>query len=173
MEVPGYKRKRRGRWASAPRSLGQVWRGKEQLQDEVFHRHLAVCSGPSSTNLLSPPQGERSHRTWLGPSRPSALCLHAPQALAGVLEAAWELPAPASGVPSLVGRMTQEWVLDPGTEHSCTGENPGCGVATGQLENRTARAEGGDRQEPDPEAPGRGLGTALSGERPWDTFDQE
>lgn len=93
------------------------------------------------------------------------------QALAGVLDGITASPIP--GASSLVGRMTQEQMLDPGTEHSWTGENPRSGVATGQPESRTARAGGGGRQEPDPEAPGRGLCTALSGEGPLDTFDQE
>ena len=50
-----------------------------KLQNEVSPG-LFYLPGPSSTNLLSPHEGrrwlERSHRTSLDNSQPSALCLH-------------------------------------------------------------------------------------------------
>lgn len=54
------------------------------------------------------------------------------------------VPARNPGARSLVGRMGQaNCIADARPEHSCTGENPGRGVATGQPASRRVRAEAG------------------------------
>lgn len=158
---------RYGGWPVAERSL--TWA-------------LSCMLGPSSTNLL-PPSKERSPQTSVDHSQPSALCPLAPHASRVSLSArhwlgpAWESDGILAG-PRFQGSQSS-WENDPGAgarprhRAQLDGENPGCGVVTGQPAVRMASNEGGNRQEPDPETPGQRLGTFLRREGPWEAFDWE